>query len=332
MLKYAIIGFGGLGKVHFQNLLEIEKQRGDIELAAICNSDISSLNSSVALNTRTVEVDNVEFSKYGLYTDYKEMIEKENLDFVFITLPTYLHCEVSVYCMEKGLHVFCEKPMSLTLDECQKMIDTSLKTEKKLMIGHCLRFADEYVFLKDIIDSRKYGKAVKAEFYRMSPLPTWSYNNWLLDEKKSGGCVVDMAAHEIDLINWMFGKPEKICSVSSHNMASFESVFAICHYPDLSVRINVDWGLHSSFKFRSGYSVTFENAHIERIGNKVTIYTDDGAKETVIKKSNSHMREATEFVEAIADNKPFNTADVLSVYESMKILFEIKNKCDGEGA
>lgn len=324
MLRYAIIGFGGLGKVHFQNLLEIEKQRGDIALTAICNSDIISLNSSVALNTRTVEVDNIDFSQYGLYTDYSEMIEKENLDFVFITLPTYLHCEVSVYCMEHGLHVFCEKPMAITMEECEKMIEASQKFNKKLMIGHCLRFADEYNYIKNLIETKKYGKPVKAEFYRMSPLPTWSYDDWLLDEARSGGCVVDMAAHDVDLVNWMFGKPMDVYSVSSHNMASYESVFAICSYPDLTVRISVDWGLHSSFKFKTGYAVTFENAHIERVGDKVTIYTNDGVTETEIKKSNSHMKEAAEFIEAVADGKPFATADISSVYESMKLLFEIK--------
>lgn len=324
MLKYAIIGFGGLGKVHFQNLLEIEKQRGDIELAAICNSDISSLNSSVALNTRTVEVDNVDFSKYGLYTDYKEMIDKENLDFVFITLPTYLHCEVSVYCLEHGLHVFCEKPMAISLDECKQMMKASKKHNKKLMIGHCLRFADEYTYIKNLIETGKYGKPVKAEFYRKSPLPTWSYGNWLLDEDKSGGCIVDMAAHDIDLTNWMFGKPLKVYSSSTHNMTPYESVYAICAYSDMTVLINVDWGLHSSFEFKSEYKITFENAHIERIGDRVSIYTNDAAEEIEIKKSNSHMKEAAEFIAAVADNNPFTVSDVSSVYESMELLFEIK--------
>ena len=76
MKRYAIIGFGGLGKKHFLNLLEIEKKRNDIQLVAICNSSTESIFENITINIGTTELSGVDFSKYNLYTDYKEMIEK----------------------------------------------------------------------------------------------------------------------------------------------------------------------------------------------------------------------------------------------------------------
>ena len=182
MKKYAIIGFGGLGKVHFLNLLDIEKNRGDICLTAICNADLDAITKNIELNIKSVSMENIDFSKYNLYTDYKEMIDKENLDFVFIALPSFLHCEVCVYCMEHGLDVYTEKPMAISLEQCELMMNTSAKTGKKLMVGQSLRFSDEYIFIKEAIRNNTYGKVIKAEFSRKSPLPGWSYQNWLLDE------------------------------------------------------------------------------------------------------------------------------------------------------
>lgn len=324
MLKYAIIGFGGLGKVHFANLTEIEKQRGDISLTAICNADITSLGSTVTINTRSVSLEDVDFSKYGLYTDYKEMISKEELDFVFIALPTYLHCEVAVYCMEHGLHVFCEKPMAVSIKQCKVMKEASLRWGRKLMIGQCLRFAEEYTFIKDIKESGKYGKAVKARFYRNSPLPGWSQGNWMLDEAKSGGCIVDMAAHDIDIVTRIFGEPDDVYALSTHSMAPYESVNALLSYPETAVQIDVDWGIHSSYDFKSGYDITFEGAHIEYCNGKMKIYTDNGVEEREITNRIHHRKEAEEFVRVICENGEFAECDVSSVYNSMELLFKIK--------
>ena len=143
MKKYAIIGFGGLGKVHFLNLLKIEKERGDIKLKAICTSSLDKISKNMELNITSVSMENIDFSKYNLYTDYKEMIEKEELDFVFIALPSHLHAEASVYCLQKGLDVFSEKPMAIMPSDCHLMAETAKKCGRKLMIGQALRFSDE---------------------------------------------------------------------------------------------------------------------------------------------------------------------------------------------
>lgn len=135
---------------------------------------------------------------------------------------------------------------------------------------------------------------------------------------------MDMAAHDIDIVNWLFGVPQKLTSVAGHAMAEYESVYSICTYPGLSVLINCDWGLHSTFKFRYGYEITFEKAHIECLNGKITVHTDEKAEEITFEKQNRHKMEAEEFLNAIMDDSYFKTIDTESVFDSMKLLFDIK--------
>ena len=123
------------------NLIQVEEERKDIRLSAICNSDIESITKNTKINLGNVSIEHIDFSKYNLYTDYKKMIEKEDLDFVFITLPSYLHYEVSLYCLNHGIAVYCEKPMAITFSECEKMVEALKKSGKCLMIGQSLRFS-----------------------------------------------------------------------------------------------------------------------------------------------------------------------------------------------
>jgi len=327
MKKYAIIGFGGLGKTHFCNLLEIEKKRGDISLCAICNADLSAITESVALNIGSVSMDNVDFSKYNLYTDYKEMLDKEDLSFVLIALPTYLHASVTIECLKRGIDVYVEKPMALTLQDCEEMVKTAKENGRRLMVGHCLRFTDEYMFLKDCIEKGTYGKPVKAEFSRKSPNPGWSSGNWLLSEEKSGGCIVDMHVHDVDMMVWLFGAPDEIAAYSSHKMQKYESVYALYKYPDMTVSAICDWGIHPSYKFSATYAVTFENAYVELKDGVVTVYESEESHTVSFSGEDAMYREVETFIEGCLSGAEVSKANVNTVLDSMRVIFKEKELC-----
>lgn len=326
MKRYAIIGFGGLGKKHFLNMLELEKERNDIQLVAICNSTIEAIFQNITINIGTMDLSKIDFSKYNLYTDYKEMIEKENLDFVIITLPSYMHHPVSTYCLEHGVNVFCEKPMAVTLAECEDMISVAKKTGKKLMIGQVLRFFPFVQYLKKLIETGEYGKPVKAEFSRRSALPTWSFENWLLDDKKSGGCVVDLSIHDIDTINYLFGTPEKFSVASTHNMTKYESMYALYQYKDFVATVTADWGIPAKYEFKATLNLTFEKAYIEQINGVTTLYTDDSSEVLSFEDTNPFVDEIVEFIDGIIYDKPFTTVSTESVYDTMKFVFAQKDQ------
>lgn len=212
MYKYAIIGFGGLGKLHLTNLLQLEQERGDFHLQAICGADPESFKESVKLNLGTVDLSEIDISDCHFYQDYKELIDTEKPDFILSTLPTFLHEEVAVYALNHGVHVFSEKPMALSADGCEHMIHAAEENQRKLMIGQCLRFDSAYSKLKEYVENKTFGAPYRAEFSRYSQKPTWTWNDWILDPEKSGGCVLDMHVHDVDLINWIFGIPKSLRS------------------------------------------------------------------------------------------------------------------------
>lgn len=324
MKNFAIIGFGGLGKTHFLNLLRHEKERGDICLKAICNDTLETIKNDITINITTATISDIDFSRFNLYTDYKEMVEKENLDFVIVALPTFLHSEVSIYLLNHGIDVLIEKPMAASLLECREMIAAAEKNGRKLMVGHSLRFSQEYKFLKETVINKTYGNPIKAEFARKSPLPSWSFGNWMLDETKSGGCIIDMHVHDVDMMQWLFGSPEEINVAASNNMAPFECTYSIYKYPNFIASIITDWGIQGSFSFTSSFAITFENAYIESVNGNLKIYTNNEVIDGNLIENNELYEEEKEFIEAVVDGKPFKTADVYSVYETMKIVFKEK--------
>ena len=235
MYRYAIIGFGGLGRVHLANLETINKERGDLTLCAICGTTREGFSKSVSINLGTTDCSHINIDDVNFYDDYKELIDTEKPDFVFTALPTYLHKDVAVYALERGVHTFSEKPMALNLEQCQAMIDASKKTGAYLMIGQCARFQKSVQIVKDYINSGIYGKVYRAEFQRYSQTPMWTWNNWILDPEMSGGCVIDMHIHDVDLVNYLFGIPVNVRSVMTNQKVERESVFSQYEMADGSI-------------------------------------------------------------------------------------------------
>lgn len=301
----------------------MKKVAGDIKLCAIANSDLSAITKTTNLNIGSVSACDIEFSRYNLYTDYKELIDKEKPDFVVCALPTYLHEDVAVYALRHGAHVYSEKPMAISKLQCQNMIDAALKYNKRLMIGQCLRFFNEYIKCRELIQSGVYGKVIRADFSRKSPLPKWSFQNWMLDTKKSGGCIIDMHVHDVDVINWYFGKPKSISSYSTHHMVDFESIHTTFEYDDKIITAVADWGLPSpQFKFKAKFNMVFEKAYVEFENSDFVIYTEDSVEKIELPaNTDCFYKEISEYVDCIISGKEFVSVPLSSVSDSMDIVF-----------
>lgn len=319
MLKYALIGFGGLGKLHFKNLLEIEKERNDINLVAICGADMSTLTQSSSINIGSTSLEGVDFSKYNFYDTIEELFENESLDFVITALPTVIHKESAVFALSRGVHVFSEKPMALSLQDCEEMTRAAKEANKILMIGQCLRFSSIYQKAKEYIDSKKYGKVLRAEFKRYSALPTWSFNNWLLDRKQSGGCPLDMHVHDVDLINHFFGMPKAVSSYSTSNKVELESIFTTYEYDELFVTSSADWSFPQQYLFTASMTMLFEKATVCINGNDIIVYTDNETIVPEVDETDYFMEEIKEFINCVTTNKESEISNCSSVLNSMKI-------------
>ena len=268
MLKVGLIGCGFMGAMHVNCYKNIE----GVKLAAV--ADIRR-DKAEALATGTGAT---------IYGDGKELIEKAEVDIIDICLPTYLHAEYALLAMDKVGYVFVEKPVALTVDEGRALLEKSKATGCQVQVGQVIRFWDEYVELKKIVESGAYGKVVNANFRRISPRPTWGWENWLLDCEKSGGAAQDLHIHDVDYVLSLFGEPQHFYSVKNIKSEKNSYVNTLMQYDDFVVGVEGTWDLPGSYPFTATFRVTFEKAVVENAGGKFVLYDEDGVREIKIEK------------------------------------------------
>ncbi len=268
MIKVGLIGCGFMGTMHancYKNIV-------GVEIVAI--ADIRKEKAEeLAKGTNAV-----------IYGDGKDLILNAKVDVIDVCLPTYLHAEYAMLAMEKAKYVFVEKPVALTVEEGRAMIKKAQETGCQVQVGQVIRFWDEYVELKKIVDSGVYGKVINANFRRISPRPEWGWNNWLLDTKLSGGAGQDLHIHDIDYVLSLFGEPKNFYSVKNTNGEKNSYVNTLMQYNDFVVGVEGTWDLPSSHPFEATFRVVFEKAVVENAGGKFMLYNKDGAQEIKIEK------------------------------------------------
>jgi len=165
-------------------------------------------------------------------TRLEDVLEDELVQAVDICLPTDLHRPFTEQAAAAGKHVFCEKPISITLEDARAMVEACRKAGVTLMVGHVLRFFAEYKAAHELVRSGRIGEAKVIRATRASAFPRWASDNWFADERRSGGPIVDLIIHDIDWIRWTLGEVKRVYAKRNGNYAlvtlRLESG-AICH-------------------------------------------------------------------------------------------------------
>lgn len=268
MLKVGLIGCGFMGAMHancYKNIAGVEL----VALADIRKEKAEELAKGTAAQ---------------IFGDGKELIEKAEVDIIDICLPTYLHAAYALSAMDKVKYVFIEKPVALTVEEGNALLEKSKATGCQVQVGQVIRFWDEYVELKKLVESGVYGKVVNANFRRISPRPTWGWENWLLDDRRSGGAAQDLHVHDVDYALSLFGEPKKFYSVKNSIGEKNSYVNTLMQYDDFVVGVEGTWDLPGSYPFSATFRVTFEKATVENAGGKFMLYDENGASEIKIEK------------------------------------------------
>lgn len=335
MLRVGLIGIGFMGRGHLDNYIRLEKEGFPVKLVAICDIDEDKFKGKFVPGNIDVGNNKYDFSKYHLYTDIDEMLANEELDYVDIALPTYLHAETSIKALDKKLHVLCEKPMALNSKQCNDMIEASKRNDRKLMIGQCLRFWPAYECLKEYVDNKKFGEVVCAYFYRGGGTPLWSYQNWMLQKDKSGGAMLDQHVHDVDTINWIFGIPSAVSTIGKvvFENNDYDALSTNYIYEDGKV-VNAqdDWSLNGDYGFRMTYRVNFEKGNIIYEGGKVKINPND-SKSFIpeLSKDDGYYREIKYFAESIINNTKIEKAAPETSRKSVCIVEAEKASADERG-
>ena len=168
-------------------------------------SDLVSIEAVSDINRTTAQEVSEKFDIPQIFNDYKEMFSY--VDAVTICTPNKFHAEISIAALQAGLHVFCEKPMAMTPEECQAMIDAAKESGKVLSIAYHYRFMKESQAAKRLIDENEIGEPIvaRARAIRRRKVPGWGvFTN---KELQGGGSLIDYGCHFIDLSLWLLGNP-----------------------------------------------------------------------------------------------------------------------------
>jgi len=193
-IRFGVIGAGKISEVlHVPNIYNCEYA----ELIAISDPNAARLD----FFKRKLNDHRVHF-----YTDYMELLDKENIDAVVVAVPNSLHAEVALQALEKGKHVLVEKPMAANSEEALKMVKLAGENKKVLMTNHSQRFFPHHQKAKEIVQSGILGeiRLVKTMFSHSGP-ENWSPNAGWFFRKDSAifGALGDLGVHKIDLIRYI---------------------------------------------------------------------------------------------------------------------------------
>ena len=212
MKKIAIVGFGFMGKTHYGAWKKCPGAR----VAAVCDSNLAQLTAKVTGNIKGAADNDALPTSVKVWDNFDKMLAAGGFDIVDITLPTPLHARMSIAALDAGYHVLCEKPMAITLGECDTMLAAATDSGQRFLVAQSVRFFPEYRALAAMIRRGVYGKVLAADFSRFMAVPKWSPKGggWLLDESKSGGLFVDTHIHDTDFIVSVFGMPKAVLAKS----------------------------------------------------------------------------------------------------------------------
>jgi len=201
-LKFALIGCGRISANHIKALIDNYQ---DAELVSVC--DILKNRAELKADEYLIKAQerNIPIVKPNVYSDYREMLQKEDVNVCVVSTESGYHAEISFYCLNSKKHVLVEKPMAMSILDADKMIQIAQKNNLKLAVCHQNRFNPPIQKLRQAIDDGRFSR-IFAGTARI----LWNRNREYYDKAKwrgtwklDGGCLINQCTHNIDLLQWI---------------------------------------------------------------------------------------------------------------------------------
>jgi predicted dehydrogenase len=237
VVRLAVVGLGKMGLSH----LAIANMHPDVQIAAVCEP---------ASYVRGVLRKEAPFRTFG---SYEAMLSEVELDAVLIATPSKTHTELVRSALERGLHVFCEKPLTLTPADTAQLVEAARRAGVVTQVGYHNRFIGSFGEVKRLLASGAIGtiSSVLGEAYGPVVLRAKG-GTWRSNKSAGGGSLYDYAAHPINLINWYLGEPTGVGGTILNSIFSREiddEVLSTLHYDGgRSARVAVNWSDESCRK------------------------------------------------------------------------------------
>ncbi|MEM9338194.1 MAG: Gfo/Idh/MocA family oxidoreductase [Bacteroidota bacterium] len=205
-VRLAVIGTGSRGNFLIKHLLRENTTYNTYELVAICDNYAPHLEKTQGICAEYK-------STPKAYSDYKKLINDRSVDGVILCTPLHQHAHITIECLEKGIHVLCEKSMARTIDDVKSMYDAHIRSGSILLIGHQRMFSKKYLSAMDRIHAGDFGPVgqIRAYWHRNKDwrrkVPKDAPHlerqlNWRLYKESSAGLLTELMSHQIQVANW----------------------------------------------------------------------------------------------------------------------------------
>jgi predicted dehydrogenase len=262
------------------------------------------------------------------YTDFDEMLEREEIDVLDITLPTYMHADFAVKALERGIHVVSEKPISLKREDVARVYQTAERCGRFFMVAHVLRFWPEYLYLKDCLDSVRFGKLVSGTMTRIGAIPVRSWDGWMQDPNRSGMVPFDLHIHDLDFLVYTLGKP-----AVDQIFHAMDYMHAVYKFGDVRIVCESAW-FHAHVQFQATFRMQFEKAVLEFNGGSLKIYKDDWTVSDLnmassieegcyVPQSDGYYNELRYFIDCVKEGKKPDVIDPAELETVIDVIGEI---------
>lgn len=287
MTKIALVGCGGIGNNHANKLMQIP---GAKIVAAV---DIIPERAEKLAKLVNCEA----------FTDYHEALPLA--DAVWVCTPPDSHSEITVTALNAGKHVFCEKPMALSLEEADAMIKAAQANDRLLGIGYCLRFSPWAQMCKDIVQRGELGEITMAWIARMSPIPPAP---WLKDQSASGGMLTEQTTHNLDWLRFVVGDVTEVSGLAKTVLPDVtiqDNVVGVLKFAQGGIgQIMASWS--SSTSWLDSGLVGTKGVLRTGQGGSITVYPPDGEPKVYEPEYlDMYFEEDRVFIECIANNSPY---------------------------
>lgn len=265
MFKVGLIGAGTMGRTHFSAF----RQLSNAKVVAVCDSNYEKAKKLAG-------------SEVKIFTDYNELLQDPKIDVVDICLPTHLHKDVVLASAKAGKHVFCEKPLALSLEEGHEMIEACKDANVQLGVGHVVRFFPDYYHLKDVLESGQIGEPKVVRTSRGGSFPFRKDDNWYGDYSRSGGPILDLVIHDFDFLLWLFGPISRVFAKTVKGQENFDHALVTLRFENgVIAHVEGSWAQPKGTIFATSYEVA---------GTKgLYTYSSEESKSVVVRTSDGQQ-------------------------------------------
>ncbi|MBS1882623.1 MAG: Gfo/Idh/MocA family oxidoreductase [Actinobacteria bacterium] len=267
MIRLGVIGLGKMGLSHYA----MARPHPQVEIAGICDS------STYALGILE------KYTGVETYSDHEELLEKGNCDAVIVATPSKTHRPIAEAAMRRGVHVFCEKPLTLSRADAEALTELADSAGVVTQVGYHNRFVATFALVDQLLRQNAIGTVchVLGEAYGPVVLKPKG-GTWRTKSTEGGGCLYDYAAHVINLLNWYLGEPER--AEGSHLGRIFsrdteDEVYSTLYFSEgRSAQISVNWSDESYRKMTTRVNIWGTEGRIFADRQECQVYLRRGAK------------------------------------------------------